>query len=193
MIRLYKSLFLKGNVLDLGVGDGRNIIHFANNGYSVEGVDISSKAIELASKSIAKITSRANFHNHNVSDFKITKECYSVIMCNWVLMYLRKNEFEDIIKRIKQGVIKNGIIYLSVLTKKDPIYSNRTKDYDELEDGTLFHKSTGDVLTFYEPLEIMNHFNKNFEIIGQRESFVMHLTHGKPHYHGEFEVMLRKF
>ncbi|MCA1057635.1 methyltransferase domain-containing protein [Rossellomorea aquimaris] len=41
----YSPLVKEGNVLDLGIGEGRNALYFANKGFEVAGIDISETAI----------------------------------------------------------------------------------------------------------------------------------------------------
>ena len=46
VLQSYCSLIPEGTVLDLGVGEGRNAIPFAQMGHAVEGIDISPTAVE---------------------------------------------------------------------------------------------------------------------------------------------------
>ncbi|HWR09872.1 class I SAM-dependent methyltransferase, partial [Sporomusa sp.] len=47
----YFDLVKKGNVLDLGIGEGRNSLPFAMNGFSIDGVDISATALNRCKES----------------------------------------------------------------------------------------------------------------------------------------------
>jgi len=42
------SLLPRGKALDMAMGSGRNAIYLANNGFEVEGVDISKNAVDSA-------------------------------------------------------------------------------------------------------------------------------------------------
>jgi tellurite methyltransferase len=92
-----------GRVLDVAMGAGRNAVYLAERGFEVEGVDISSDAIQAALKLAA---SRRVQIKTNLADlqngFLIEVESYAVIM---VFNYLQRGLFPQ----IKNGLQKNGV------------------------------------------------------------------------------------
>ncbi len=50
IVSLLENNLIKGSVLDVGCGTGENALYLASKGHSVTGIDISSKAIDIARK-----------------------------------------------------------------------------------------------------------------------------------------------
>ena len=98
------ELLPKGRALDVAMGHGRNAIYLAQQGFQVEGIDISSDAVknalEFAKTSGIKLIA-------NVADlednFKIDKDTYDVIVC---FNYLHR----PLIPEIKKGLRTGGIV-----------------------------------------------------------------------------------
>ena len=49
-LKNYVSILQKGKTLDVAMGEGRNAVFLAENGFVTEGVDCSKKAIDKATK-----------------------------------------------------------------------------------------------------------------------------------------------
>ncbi len=98
------ELLPKGRVLDIAMGGGRNAVYLAEEGFEVEGVDISpeavSNALGLAQKTGVKI--RAQVADME-SNYSIEKDAYDVIIC---FNYLQRS----LIPAIKDGLRKGGMI-----------------------------------------------------------------------------------
>ncbi len=65
----YFELINNGNVLDLGIGEGRNSVPFAINGFYIDGVDTSDTGLSYC-KEIFKKYNRMNFNLVNC-DIKV--------------------------------------------------------------------------------------------------------------------------
>ena len=98
------SLFPKGRALDIAMGNGRNAIYLAREGFAVEGVDISPDAVNSALKTAreAGLTILAK-----VADLEhgyiIKKRTYDVIIC---FNYLHR----PLIPQIKEGLRPGGVV-----------------------------------------------------------------------------------
>ena len=94
----------KGWVLDVAMGNGRNAIYLARAGFKVEGIDISSEAINTALEASRKagVTIKAQLADLE-SDYQIEKGAYDVIIC---FNYLQRS----LIPQIKDGLRKGGVI-----------------------------------------------------------------------------------
>lgn len=98
------ELLPKGRVLDVAMGSGRNAIYLAKVGFNVEGVDKSSKAVnivlELARKAEVNIKAQvSDLEDH----YLIEKDAYEVIMC---FNYLQRSLYTPDQGRIEKG--RNG-------------------------------------------------------------------------------------
>jgi SAM-dependent methyltransferase len=98
------DLIPKGRVLDLAMGSGRNTIYLAQQGFDVEGVDISpevvSTALELARK--ASVAIRAKVADLE-GDYCIDQAAYDAIIC---FNYLQRS----LITQIKDGLREGGVV-----------------------------------------------------------------------------------
>jgi 2-polyprenyl-3-methyl-5-hydroxy-6-metoxy-1,4-benzoquinol methylase len=94
----------KGRVLDIAMGRGRNSIYLAERGYKVEGVDISSQAIESAMESARDAGVEIDGLVADLEgDYRIAKGAYDVIIC---FNYLQRSLIPD----IKNGIRKGGLV-----------------------------------------------------------------------------------
>ena len=72
----------RGRALDVAMGSGRNAIYLARMGFEVEGIDISSEAVNAAierSRS-AGVSMKARVADLEV-DYRIEKGAYHIILC----------------------------------------------------------------------------------------------------------------
>ena len=103
---LVKNLELlpKGKVLDVAMGNGRNAVFLARNGFQVEGVDLSPKAIAAALRAAEKAGVRITTRVADLeTDISIEKDSYDVIVC---FHYLHR----PLVPLLKQGLRGNGMI-----------------------------------------------------------------------------------
>lgn len=103
---LVKNLALlpRGKVLDVAMGNGRNAVFLAGNGFVVEGVDLSRKAVaaalHAAERAGVSLTARiADLE----TGFEIRKYSYDIIVC---FHYLHR----PLIPLLKLGLRTNGMI-----------------------------------------------------------------------------------
>ena len=98
------NLLPKGQVLDVAMGTGANAVYLARKGFEVEGVDISTEAIntavELARESGVNLKTRVADLENN---YRIRKSSYNVIIC---FKYLQRS----LIQQIKDGLRTGGMV-----------------------------------------------------------------------------------
>jgi tellurite methyltransferase len=109
---LVENLFLlpKGKALDIAMGEGRNALYLAGQGYAVDGVDRSSEAIE-------KVLQLARERHLNIKaevgdlekDYRIVPDHYDLIIC---FNYLQRS----LIPQIKAGLKKGGFVLYETYT-----------------------------------------------------------------------------
>lgn len=102
-IRNNLKLLPKGKVLDIAMGEGRNGVYLAANGFEVEGIDISEvglkKAHQLAEQNNTKITTRVV----DLENAQLEKDKYDVVLCTY---YMQRN----LIPQMKAAVKKGGVV-----------------------------------------------------------------------------------
>lgn len=100
----HAHLLPTGRALDLAMGNGRNAIFLAQIGFNVEGIDISSKAVNTALEAAHGFG--INLTGHVVDLEKepyIQKDGFDVILCFY---YLQRS----LISNIKEGLRTGGMI-----------------------------------------------------------------------------------
>ncbi len=118
------ALLPKGRVLDVAMGNGRNSIYLAQQGFTVEGVDISAEAVNIA----LEIAQRAGvFIKVQVADlesnYHIESGVYDVIIC---FSYLQRS----LIPQIKDGLRKGGMaVYETFLVDQAQWGKPKNPDY----------------------------------------------------------------
>ena len=181
---------LKGNeVLDLGIGQGRNSIPLVNKGFNVTGVDYSQKCLEICKTTCPKL----NLVQSDIRRFEIEKDKYDLIMSRCVLHFFHKDDCYEIIKNIKENLKDDGLVYIHVFSTEDPKYKKYTdsSEFEKLENN-IFHNAKNDTyVSFFTIAEIQNLF-KDFETISISEQFFLDLGGLEPHYSGVIKYIGQK-
>jgi len=93
-------------ILDLGCGEGTRLNYLCRNPENCVGIDISSKAIELANKSYPKIA----FLKANLEKLPLKNETFGLVYSAFVLEHLEKPE--KVIKEAVRVLKKRGRLVL---------------------------------------------------------------------------------
>ncbi|MFZ3077485.1 MAG: methyltransferase domain-containing protein [Candidatus Aenigmatarchaeota archaeon] len=112
MISQYVKLLKPKEVLDLGCGNGKISLRFAEMGANITGVDKREEKYAYE---------KFNFVHQDIRDFKFNKE-YDLIIASFVLHFLNNFEATEIIKKIKVNTEIGGYNFLICLSKKDDFY-----------------------------------------------------------------------
>ncbi|MCL0077254.1 class I SAM-dependent methyltransferase [Dehalococcoidia bacterium] len=188
----YASLIPEGKVLDLGIGEGRNALFFARMGYDVEGVDISHAAIERCIDRAENANLKVKAEVGDLREVDIPPGRYSLIIAAWALNFLKKTEAEEIIKRIRNGLKKDGFVYIGVFSINDPGYERATKNLKVVEENTFFSPRRSAFIHYFTKEEVLSLF-AGLQVIYCAEGIELDLGHGGDrHYHGFIEYMGQK-
>lgn len=99
-----------GEILDLGCGPGHHSIFFYNQNFKVTGIDLSSEMIKLAKKEFTDI----DFKVMDISDLDFEVNTFDGIWASASLLHIPKNNIKLILKKIKEILVNNGILYISL-------------------------------------------------------------------------------
>jgi tellurite methyltransferase len=112
-LKLKKS----GSVLDLGVGEGRNAIFLAKNGFDVTGIDVSETGI----KRFLELSEGLKVKGivEDIKKFEFIQG-YDIILSIATLHFLEREEIEKIIQKIKNHTNENGLNIISIFTEDNP-------------------------------------------------------------------------
>lgn len=176
-LRKYIKLLNGKEVLDLGVGKGYNSVLLSNFGFNVTGVDISKEYLKYIEENFD--CSNLTLINKDVREFEIEKNKYDLILSSNVLHFIPKEDFLKIIKKIKENLKDDGLIYISVFSKEDPSLK-LNKDFKE-----------NTCISYFSKDEILDTFS-DFTTILISDEYSLDLGHGKPHYHGMIKYVGKK-
>ena len=176
-LRKYIKLLNGKEVLDLGVGKGYNSVLLSNFGFNVTGVDISNESLKYIEENFD--CSNLTLINKDVREFEIEKNKYDLILSSNVLHFMPKEDFLKIIKKIKENLKEDGLIYISVFSKEDPS-SKLNKHFKE-----------NTCISYFSKEEILDIFS-DFTTILISDEYSLDLVHGNPHYHGMIKYVGKK-
>ena len=103
------DLLPRGKTLVLAMGEGRNAVFLAENGFDVEGCDISPAAVEKAKKLAAKNDVSIKVFEADLEDYTLARERYDLITNFY---YLQR----DLIPQIKGALKPGGIAIMETYT-----------------------------------------------------------------------------
>ena len=111
---LTKLLDDKKIVLDAGCGTGVHMKHLEDNGYDVDGVDINTDMLVIASKKV-----KGDLYAQNLLDLNIPKKYEAIISMFAVLNHLDNNyQLYEVLTNFKKHLLKNGVIILDMHNPK---------------------------------------------------------------------------
>jgi SAM-dependent methyltransferase len=100
----------KGNILDLGCGPGHHSRVFVDNGFTVEGIDLSTEMIAIAKKEVT----RANLQVMDILDLNFEKESFDGIWASASLLHIPKKNLKSVLNQLKRALAKEGALYISL-------------------------------------------------------------------------------
>ncbi len=188
-LKRYLNLVPGKEVLDLGIGQGRNSIPLAELGFNVTGVDYSTKCLEICKNTCNKL----NLVKSDIRTFDIEKDKYDMILSGYVLHFLHKNDSYQIIKNIKNNIKNNGIVYISVFSLEDPKFSKHSTSSDfEILDNNILHNKVNDTyVSFFSKDEVLNLFS-DFKTIFVSEEYCLEQNVETPRYAGVIKYIGQK-
>jgi ubiquinone/menaquinone biosynthesis C-methylase UbiE len=109
-----------GKLLDVGCGNGRNLIPFAKLGFDCYGVDFSRNMIEIAKRKFEKLGLKCMFKVADARSLPFKDESFDYVICAAVLHHLKKPECEKALGEIKRVLKIGGRALLTVWNKYSP-------------------------------------------------------------------------
>lgn len=188
-LKMYINLLSGKEVLDLGIGQGRNSIPLANLGFNVTGVDYSTKCLEMCKNTCDKL----NLVQSDIRTFPIEKNKYDLILSRCVLHFLHKNDSYQIINNIKTNIKNNGLVYIHVFSIEDPRYHKHTNSPNfEILDNNILHNIINDTyVCFFTKEEILDLFS-DFKTIYISQEYLLEQKEDSSQYAGEIKYIGQK-
>lgn len=195
LLAKFLSRVPKGRALDLGIGQGKNALYLAQNGFEVEAIDINEQNL----KKIAEASKNSGFSIKtkliNIKNFDFRPDNYTLILAISSLIFFKKSEFKKIINKIKKGLTKGGVVLISSFTTLDPSFQGFLKKHEMIEENTFYNEKTKTYWNFLESNELKSYFRDGFKILFYKEIIVRDNVHPEtthPHCHGLAQIVAKK-
>lgn len=187
----YLPLFTKGRVLDLGAGYGANSFFFAQNGFSVEGIDFCPKAIQKLRSGSDCYEGNVRAHNADIRCFRYGSQQYSLIIASMILHYFRLSEIQEVTANIRTALDSGGFVYISAFSTEDPSFSSAQNRYRQIEERTFYNEELQSPIHYVTKDEVLDWFSE-YKTISLSTTKCLDIGHGEPHYHGVIELLAQK-
>jgi len=169
------SLEGRPRLLDLGCGEGRNAVYFAQNGFEVVGLDLSRPGLQKTERYAQEMGVQVKTILANIVDYALD-DIYEVIFSTGALHYLppevRAQRYQD----YKEHTAPKGINALSVFVHKP--FIPKAPDSEE----TAHAYRSGELMGYYW----------NWEILYCAEEIFDCMSSGVPHQHAVNRIIARK-
>ena len=120
--KIKKDLPKEGKVLDIGCGVGYPVAkHFDKEGYSVTGIDISSKMLKIAKEKIPN----AKFLKKDMLEMKFPDNSFDIVISILSILHISKKYHKKLFKNIYRILKPNGRIIIGMTTLNDGEYTNQ--------------------------------------------------------------------
>jgi tellurite methyltransferase len=141
------SVLKKGKALDIGMGEGRNAVFLAQNGFEVEGLDCSPKAVEKAKALAAEKNAKLEAKAQNLDFFLMPLMKYDTILMTYFRPQAR------FFNEIKRGLVHGGTFLLEAYTIEHlRHHQNPLIDFDQC----------------FKPNEVLSHL-RDFHVLYYKE------------------------
>jgi len=101
-------------ILDLGCGDGRHLVYFAQLGYHMYGQDIAPTAVELAQVWLARESLSADLVSGDMTRILWPDSMFDAVLCLQVINHHRIGEIRRTIEEIRRSLRNGGFLFLTV-------------------------------------------------------------------------------
>jgi tellurite methyltransferase len=162
-------------LIDLGCGEGRNAVYFAQNGFNVVGVDISRPGLKKMRKYASEVEVGIEAVKANIAGFQFA-DAYDVIFSTGTSHYLPVEKRNGLFQYYKEHTAPNGINALNAFVEKP--FLPQAPDADE----TARPFRSGELLGYYWDWEILYSIEEIFDC----------MSSGVPHQHAINRVIARR-
>ena len=144
----YIGLFPKGNTLDIAMGEGRNALYLAAQGFEVEGLEKDEQAIAACLAAAKSGGLKLIARTVDLENYQLTRDRYDLMICFY---YLQRS----LIPRIKESLKPGGMV----------VYETFLID-NHLQFGHPKHREY-----CFEHNELLNFF-RDFRVLYYREGMI---------------------
>lgn len=162
-------------VIDLGCGEGRDLIHFAKAGFHSVGVDLSEPGLAKAQRWAAEEGLAVRTVQASLQEYRL-EELYDVVYSSGTLTYVPPELRDEVFANYQRHTRPGGLNVFNVFVEKP--YLGVPHDWGADE---FFYRS-GDLLAYYWDWEILSFSEFEFDCS----------SGGAPHRHAINVMVARK-
>ncbi len=148
-LKTYVDVLKKGKTLDIATGEGRNAVFLAQHGFTVEGIDCSSKGVEKAKRLAEEKSVSVEFKGQNLDFFLMPLMKYDTILMTYFRPQAR------FFSEIRRGLVAGGTFLLEAYTVEHLRAQSSPNPNIEFEEC-------------YKPNEVLSHL-KDFHVLLYKE------------------------
>lgn len=192
LLRFMPDIRPGGRVLDIGVGQGRNALALAANGFRVTGIDTSSAAVDQCRTTAADSGASLDLHRGDVFTFEPDATPYDAIVCLGLIPMLSRPENASLLHRIFDWTARDSLIFLTAWHVDDPSYDEISAAWDRV--GLHSYRSPDGEHRTYLARGVIRNLFPGWRTLHFRETFGPAHTHGSgpEHRHGLIELVARR-
>ncbi len=174
----YHGKFPPGlTVLDIGCGDGRNLIPLAQWGFSVVGIDPSEVAVEKTRNQLTAYPRKAVHHTSFENFHPVDDEVFGAIIILGLIPILDPAHIRKLISFVGKYTDRDSLVFVTAFRTDDDSFVRNRKTGEPLGVNS-FRLPDGRIRTYLEPDEILTLF-PGFTSLHHREG------PGPLHRHGD--------
>ncbi|MCX5884683.1 MAG: class I SAM-dependent methyltransferase [Proteobacteria bacterium] len=147
-IKEYKTIRPAETILDLGCGNGANVLFFNRLGYRAYGVDISRVAVDLGNKLLAENGFKETLICIDMEHLSFENNYYDIVVSHAALDHILYSQYLKVIKNIKTMLKNGGFLFITLRSTEGFDYESKTAT--KVEPRTLI---TGDKKALNSPFE----------------------------------------
>jgi tellurite methyltransferase len=136
-------------LIDIGCGEGRDIVYFARHGFAVVGLDLSAVGLEKAQQYAAEAGVEIETVHADITDYEL-EGLYDIVFSTGTLQFLPVETRQQCVENYKSHTSPKGVHVIGVLVDKP--FLPQAPDADPGE-KRLF--TSGELLSYYWDWEIV--------------------------------------
>jgi ubiquinone/menaquinone biosynthesis C-methylase UbiE len=150
-------------VIDVGCGNGRHVKFFAEEGYSVYGIDISRKAIEIAKSWLKRENLNADLSVGNIENLPFKNNFFDVAIVDGVLDHVPFSNAIKTMKEIERVCVPGAYVYITLRSTEDSEFGRGKK----IEDNTFILQEgyEKNIIQHFFDLEQIRKITERFRVL----------------------------
>lgn len=120
----------KGDILDIGCGTGRVLIHLAQEGYHVHGIDNDIAMLDRLDQKLTHLShlkEKITYYEGDVLTYKIDKKFSLILLTYNALMHFQEQEAQiELLTQLKEWIADDGLLVIDLPNAGDTFASQDT-------------------------------------------------------------------